>query len=87
MTERQRFHERIEAEFNELAGRLGRGLNRLEAEARRQASHFPDRLDAFEQKIRDLKAAGDERWKEAKPGLERSWTEFRDAVDKVLRRE
>jgi len=86
MNDRQKFQDRIESEFNDLARRLGRGLSRLESEARRQAEHFPEKLEAFEQKMRDLKASGGERWKEMKPGLERSWTELREAVEKALKK-
>jgi len=86
MDDRQSFQQRLETQFNELAGRLNSGLHRIEAEARRQAGDLPQHLDSFERKMGEFKSAGDEKWREMKPGLERSWTELRDTIEKALSR-
>src|SRR5690606_39158565 len=84
--DRKSYQQKTEERLRRLGARIDELLKEVEVRAReeyrRLSETLPHKLKKAQEELERLKAAGDEAWSEFRPGLERAWTDVKDAWEK-----
>lgn len=85
---KEAYQERMEAQLKEWEGemeRLGAKAEKGNAEAKiayyKELERFRNKQEAAEEKLDELREAGDETWEQTKAGIEKAWQDLRHTLD------